>query len=190
MPDAKPAHEQIQPLTDMSVPLAPGAGAVMFGAMPHLICARRCRLSYGVAHCRPHRPGDPLGSKFWHSEKCCYYTDDVFAQYVACNQLVEVDDVVEHVFYPCYRNQSVVAIELYGTDKQKGRFCGDAEMHKVANLVVDCKSGAATGVDDDPDQCPIRVQLHFGKAQLTMTAHSVRNGESKKTSIVFAHDCC
>ena len=56
--------------------------------MPHLICARRSRLAYGIEFCRPHRAGDPPQAKFWHREKSCFYTDDCFRQYVASNELV------------------------------------------------------------------------------------------------------
>jgi hypothetical protein len=56
--------------------------------MPHLICARRSRLSYGICCCRPQQTGDPPQSKFWHSEKQCFYTDACFSQYVEANELV------------------------------------------------------------------------------------------------------
>jgi hypothetical protein len=69
-------------------PLLPAAGAVLFGAMPHLICARRSRLTYGVGTSRPYCSGDPPQSKFWHKEKCCFYTRDCFSQYLSINQLV------------------------------------------------------------------------------------------------------
>jgi hypothetical protein len=85
--NATPATSLIECRPTASAPL-PAAGAVLFGAMPHLICARRSRLTYGVQHAREHCSGDPPQSKFWHKEKGCFFTDDCFRQYVSINQLV------------------------------------------------------------------------------------------------------
>jgi hypothetical protein len=84
-----PPRRLIECQPNASSPL-PAAGAVLFGAMPHLICARRSRLTYGVGTIRPYRLGDPPQSKFWHEERRCFYTADCFKQYVSINQLVSV----------------------------------------------------------------------------------------------------
>ncbi len=204
--------------------------------MPHLICARRSRLTYGVAFSRQCCSGDPPESKFWHKEKCRFYTRGCFRQYVSINQLVgagalpaaaqqradcftarqltcqlmrpqhstdecmhltarrppqvAVDDVVEHVFYPCYANQTEVTVALYGTDKPTCSFTTESDVHKIADLVVAMVDKAGDKVSGDVTQCPIKVKLHFGKTQLTMTAHNVATGTVQETEIVFAHSCC
>ncbi len=89
IPAAWHATSLIECQPNSSSPL-PAAGAVLFGAMPHLICARRSRLTYGVGMMRPYRSGDPPQSKFWHEEKCCFCIDNCFEQYVSINQLVSV----------------------------------------------------------------------------------------------------
>jgi hypothetical protein len=103
---------------------------------------------------------------------------------------VGVDDVVERVFRPAYTNQAEVPITLYGTDRRGAKFTTETDMQKIADLVVSMVDEGGKLVSGDPDECPIRVELSFGKAQLTMTARNVATGVVQKTDIVFAHSCC
>ena len=103
---------------------------------------------------------------------------------------VAVDDVVEHVFYPLYADSTEVPIALYGTDKPTCSFTTEPDVHKIADLVVAMVDKAGDKISGDVTKCPIKVKLHFGKTQLTMTAHNVATGTVQKTEIVFAHSCC
>jgi hypothetical protein len=74
---------------------------VEYSRRPHLVFARRSRLAYGVRVAQPFTEGAP--GKFWHEGSQCYYTDRAFCRFVARDQLVEVDDCVEHVFALMHR---------------------------------------------------------------------------------------
>ena len=101
-----------------------------------------------------------------------------------------VDEAVEHVFYPLYTNTTEVTIALYGTDRPSCSFTTEPDVHKIADLVVVMVDKAGRVVSGDLTKCPIKVKLHFGKTQLTMTAHNVATGTVQKTEVVIAHSCC
>ena len=103
---------------------------------------------------------------------------------------MDVDAAVEHVFYPTYTNQTTVPITLFGTDRTGARFTTEPDMHRIVDLVVSMVDKGGRLVSSKPYRCPIRVKLHFGKTQLTMTARNVATGTVQRTEIVFAHSCC
>jgi hypothetical protein len=85
----------------MNLPRA--TGAVEYSRRPELVFARRSRLGYGVRVAQPFSDRDPLESKFWNDGAQCYYTDSAFCRFVAKDQLVGVDDTVEHIFTLMHR---------------------------------------------------------------------------------------
>ncbi|EFJ45277.1 hypothetical protein VOLCADRAFT_94503 [Volvox carteri f. nagariensis] len=96
------------------VPSDPGAavvtGAVLYGAMPMVVSARRSRLGYGVGTTRPWTSHDAIHAasfgapeKRWHSEKNCYYAFGTYHPFVKHGELISVDKVVRHGFTPLYK---------------------------------------------------------------------------------------
>jgi hypothetical protein len=110
-------------VAEVVVPRAASAavvtGAVLFGCKPHLIFARRARLSYGVRGSGPYRLGAP--GKYWCDEMQAYYCDDYFSQFVAAGQLVAAEETVEHLFLPFSADQTEALIDLHATDQARAR---------------------------------------------------------------------
>jgi hypothetical protein len=103
---------------------------------------------------------------------------------------VAVDEVVEHVFYPTYTHGTDATFSLYGTDRPSCRFITEPDVHKIADVTVALVDKAGRPISGDLTKCPIKVKLHFGKTQLTMTAHIEATGTVQKTEIAFAHSLC
>jgi hypothetical protein len=99
-------------------------GAVLFGCKPHLIFARRARLSYGVRGSGPYRLGAP--GKYWCAEMQAFYCDHYLSRFVAAGQLVAAEEAVEHLFLPFSADQSEALIDLYATDQARAALGGPA----------------------------------------------------------------
>jgi hypothetical protein len=93
-------HPAIQPSPARPRPALPSphiatrpAGAVIAGARPDLVYARRARLAYGISAVRDAREGDPSALRFWHEGRQRWCTQGCFQQLVAAGSLVEAGKV-------------------------------------------------------------------------------------------------
>jgi hypothetical protein len=109
------------------------------------------------------------------------YARGVFDKYVSCGQRVEVNEVVEHVYYPVFQDLPTMHIRLYATDINNCSFVTDTGTHNLASLVVDLPAGY------NRHTYKVKVKLLFGRTELTVTATDAQTGAALTSTVRFAH---
>jgi hypothetical protein len=167
------------------------AGAVVYGAVPKLITARRCRLWYGLRTTRDFNSVRHEGIQpDWDEELGAHCIKDSFSQLVARGKLLRVDESVESSgFLPVYETQEKLGMVLYGTTDPSPRANGvrlttDAGMLQIASLEVDISELHSEGVPLGDRK--VSVQLQFGKTELLMMARVEKTGRELKTNVVYS----
>eukprot|EP00798_Chlamydomonas_sp_ICE-L_P030766 gene30766-35805_t len=180
-----PTLDAVEVEREVVVPAHPYAavlwGAVQYGCRPDLISARRSKMSYGISCSAPYQDGAP--DKFWHEEEGQFYCNSVFKSFVERNQLIEVNEVVDHYFIPLYKLQDRATIDLWVTDAVNTRFVSDddSNMRKLAEMEIQLPPCI-----DDLDSRIIRVSMMFGRVRVEATAVEESTGEACRTRFKFA----
>lgn len=113
-----------------------------------------------------------------------YYTNQIFTEYVAVNQLVSVGEVVQHMRFPVYKTQTGVAFELYGCDQADALYTTDEGMKKIAEISLSIPRGTIKSTRS----YPIEVHMRFGGSELQFWARDKQTGEECETSVKFAQE--
>ncbi|GIM00332.1 hypothetical protein Vretimale_5474, partial [Volvox reticuliferus] len=141
-------REALGPDIPLLVPEDPGAavvtGAVIYGVLPYMVTARRCRVSYGINTTHSWTGDDALHAaangypeKFWHSEDNEYYASGVYKRFVDRGQLVQVNEVVKHTVLPLYDDSTSVNIALYSTTDNTARYTNSPGMDRHARILLE-----------------------------------------------------
>ncbi|GIL73635.1 hypothetical protein Vretifemale_3734, partial [Volvox reticuliferus] len=187
-------REALGPDTPLLVPADPGAavvtGAAIYGVLPYMVTARRCRVSYGIITTRPwtgedalHAAANGYPEKFWHSEENKYYASDVYTRFVDRGQLVQVDEVVKHTVLPLYDDSTSVNIVLYSTTDNTARYIKSPGMDRHARILLELpRIGSMPQRRHDRK---LEVEMRFGGTELALVATDLLTKNSVATSIRF-----
>ena len=166
------------------MPCCTFAGAVIYGATPKLITARRGdRLWYGIGASSLYddKLHDGIKPDFDMALKQLRVWN-VFSQLEAQGALLPVDHcTADEGFSPMYEAQEIMTLPLYATAERCTRASGarlvtDAGMRLIASIKVDISPLIEQGVP--LGERGVRVQLQFGKTELQMRATVLRTGQA------------
>ncbi|GIM00336.1 hypothetical protein Vretimale_5479, partial [Volvox reticuliferus] len=180
------------------VPEDPGAavvtGAVLFGAQPTTVTGRRARLGYGVEIARPWTTHDAIhhatfGSpeKWYHNEKKCYYARGVYHSFVKHGELVQMDQVIKHYFYPLTRSQGEIVFKLYSTPNNSARYTTEQDMQELASVRLQLPSGWSRNIYY-VEEYKVEVEMHFGATELSLVAVDTSQEDAVAVNVMWNAD--
>lgn len=158
-------------------------GAALFAQDPTRVQARRSQLSYGIRFSRKLQEGAPDGDDHQFHQDGQLYCRSHFYQFVSRNQLVAVDEKVEHVFRPVVPHQQEVEVEIWGTDKDGSRYVTDEGMRQLGQLVVKIKDPERL---TDPSSYKLRAVMRFGTSEVEVEVWDEQHQEKIDTWLTFS----
>eukprot|EP00058_Branchiostoma_floridae_P006842 XP_002592330.1 hypothetical protein BRAFLDRAFT_240194 [Branchiostoma floridae] len=174
--------QRFQSQCDVIVPdgcgLAIIKGAVMFGHNPSSIAARMSKYTYGAHVCNPFIKGqhpDRLWKKIDGKPMC----SQLFHKFVEAGQLVDVDEVSEHIFSPSSRFHLTMSIEIFRTKEKEVQYCDEEGVVKCGYLSVGLPSPFSGSSRD------VKAIITFAETEIKVDAVALGSGKRESTTIDF-----